>query len=115
MKRGKRSKGFPGIGKPGAEKVLLFTRGEPVLALDSNGVRVLARLGFGEEKRNYDATYRAVQQAASASLPKTPRALVRAHLLLRKHGQETCKTNAPRCEACVAQPACDYYRRHRVT
>jgi endonuclease-3 len=48
----------PGIGDPGAEKVLLFTRTHPVLALESNGLRVLLRLGFGEEKKNYSATYR---------------------------------------------------------
>src|SRR5262249_3459413 len=41
---------FPGIGEPGAEKILLFTRTQPVLALESNGLRVLLRVGYGEEK-----------------------------------------------------------------
>src|SRR5262249_368356 len=41
---------FPGIGEPGAEKILLFTRSYPILALESNGLRVLLRLGFGIEK-----------------------------------------------------------------
>jgi len=27
---------FPGIGEPGAEKILMFTRSRPVLSLDSN-------------------------------------------------------------------------------
>ena len=39
-------KKFPGIGDPGAEKILLFTRAYPVLGLDSNGLRVLLRLGL---------------------------------------------------------------------
>ena len=43
---------FSGIGEPGAEKSLLFARAHPVLGLDSNGLRVLLRLGFGEEKKN---------------------------------------------------------------
>jgi endonuclease-3 len=30
---------FPGIGEPGADKILLFTRTSPVLALESNGLR----------------------------------------------------------------------------
>lgn len=32
---------FPSIGEPGAEKILLFSNSYPVLALDSNGLRVL--------------------------------------------------------------------------
>ncbi|MGH7452586.1 MAG: hypothetical protein ACRENG_14660, partial [bacterium] len=46
---------FPSIGEPSAEKILLFSRSYPMLALDSNGLRVLLRLGFGEEKKNYSA------------------------------------------------------------
>src|SRR5262249_27704462 len=59
---------FPSIGEPGAEKILLFTRSHPVLGLDSNGLRVLLRLGFGEEKKNYSATYRAVMAAINDEL-----------------------------------------------
>src|SRR5262249_8641297 len=44
---------FPGIGEPGAEKILLFARAHPILGLESNAVRVLLRLGFGEENKNY--------------------------------------------------------------
>ena len=58
-------KKFPSIGEPGAEKILLFTRSYPVLALDSNGLRVLCRVGFAEEQKNYSATYRLVQDSAS--------------------------------------------------
>ncbi|HLR07451.1 MAG TPA: hypothetical protein VK117_16675, partial [Pyrinomonadaceae bacterium] len=39
---------FPSIGEPSAEKILMFTRAYPILGLDSNGLRVLVRLGFGE-------------------------------------------------------------------
>jgi endonuclease-3 len=49
---------FPMIGEPGAEKILLFTRTQPLLALDSNGLRVLLRLGYGEEATNYARSYR---------------------------------------------------------
>jgi endonuclease-3 len=47
---------FPGIGEPGAEKILLFTRTHPLMALESNGLRVLVRLGFGAEHKNYATT-----------------------------------------------------------
>src|SRR2546423_14582663 len=57
---------FPGIGGPGAEKILLFGGIRQILALDSNGLRVLPRLGYGTETGNYAADYRSVQQAAQA-------------------------------------------------
>ena len=47
---------FPMIGKPGAEKILLFTRTYPLLALDSNGLRVLLPLGYGAEGKRYEKT-----------------------------------------------------------
>ncbi|MGC1474233.1 MAG: hypothetical protein WA804_00195 [Terriglobales bacterium] len=63
-------KRFPSIGDPGAEKILLFTRSYPVMALDSNGLRVLCRVGFAEEQKNYSATYRLVQDAIREQLPR---------------------------------------------
>ncbi len=56
-------KRFPGVGEPGAEKILLFAGALPVLALESNGLRTLIRLGYGVEQRNYAATYRSVLEA----------------------------------------------------
>ena len=100
---------FPGIGEPSAEKILLFTRTYPVLGLDSNGLRVLVRLGFGEEKKNYTATYRSVQEAIHGQLKADHDWLISAHLLLRLHGKELCKTNAPLCEKCPVRKSCHYY------
>jgi endonuclease-3 len=37
---------FPGIGEPGAEKILLFSGRQARLAPESNGLRVLVRLGL---------------------------------------------------------------------
>ena len=102
-------KKFPGIGEPGAEKILLFTRTHPVLALDSNGLRVLLRLGFGEEEKSYAGTYRAVRAAVSEQCRKDYPWLIRAHLLLRLHGRELCKRSVPLCEACPLSKGCRYY------
>ena len=44
---------FPSIGRPGAEKILMLSGLQPVLALDSNGLRVLLRLGYGSEQKSY--------------------------------------------------------------
>src|SRR5436189_1898391 len=77
---------FPSIGEPSAEKILMFSRAYPILGLDSNGLRVLMRLGFGEEKKNYPATYRATQEAIKDQLKDDYDWLIGAHLLLRQHG-----------------------------
>ena len=97
---------FPMIGEPGAEKILLLTGAAPVLALDSNGVRVLTRLGYGNECKNYAATYRAVQQSAAADLPADCATLTRAHLLLRDHGRTLCLRNRPACGSCPVRSDC---------
>jgi endonuclease III len=99
---------FPSIGEPGAEKILVFAGSHPVLALDSNGLRVLLRLGFGQQDKNYTKSYRSAQEAVAPGLPLDTAWLTRAHQLLRRHGQELCKTNHPRCDACPLRKACPY-------
>lgn len=103
-------KKFQGFGNPGAERILLFNQVAPVLALDSNGLRVLRRLGYGEENKNYSATYRSVQEALAGQLPQDCDALIRAHQLLRQHGKELCKTNRPHCHDCPLAKDCAYLR-----
>ena len=101
---------FPSIGEPSAEKILMLTRSYPVLGLDSNGLRVLLRLGFGEEKKNYTSTYRAVQEAVGHQLKKDYDWLISAHILLRQHGKELCKTNTPLCGKCPVRKSCAYFQ-----
>ena len=103
-------KKFPSIGDPGAEKILLFTRTVPVLALESNGLRVLLRLGYGEERKNYSGTYRSVQEAVEPELNKDFDWLIEAHQLLRRHGQELCKRSEPLCVECPLQLDCRFYQ-----
>lgn len=100
-------KRFPGIGAPGAEKILMFCGALPVLALESNGLRVLLRLGHGrEEPKNYAKTYRSVREALAADLPSDAAWLARAHQLLRRHGQEICRNTDPDCGACNLAERC---------
>jgi endonuclease-3 len=106
-------KKFPGIGDPGAEKILLFSRTHPILALDSNGLRVLLRLGYGEERKSYAATYRSAQEAVKDELREDYDWLIAAHQLLRRHGQEICKTAEPLCPSCPVKSNCKYYRERR--
>jgi endonuclease III len=95
-----------GVGEPGAEKILLFTRSHAVMGLDSNALRVLGRLGYGSAKKTYTATYRSATAAALPELGTDTAALIDANLLLRAHGQRVCKTTSPRCGACVIRDDC---------
>jgi endonuclease-3 len=101
-------KQFPNIGDPGAEKILPFCGMGPGLALESNGLRVLTRVGYGRLQKNYGATYRSVQEALRHQLPRTAAQLARAHLLLREHGKTLCKTNAPLCRVCPLSDFCAF-------
>ncbi len=103
-------KRFPSIGDPSAEKILLFTQSYPVMALESNGLRVLCRVGFAEEQKNYSSTYRSVQDALREQIPRDCDSLIRAHQLLRQHGQELCKRSKPRCTECPVKASCAYNR-----
>lgn len=103
---------FPGIGEPGADKILLFAGYAPSLAPESNGLRVLVRLGLVEGGGSYARTYAASRQAA-VGFPADPGALQEAHLLLQQHGQTLCKRSLPRCGACPLQGSCAYVQRQR--
>jgi endonuclease III len=98
---------FPGIGEPGAEKILLFTGRHALLAPESNGLRVLARLGFVQEDKSYSRMYAASRQVAK-ELPDDPRVMLEAHLLLQHHGQTLCRRTKPKCGGCPLNRACGF-------
>lgn len=99
---------FPTIGEPGADKILMIAGKYPVIALESNGLRVLLRLGFAQEQKSYSASYRAVQQALAGHLPGDCKSLVSAHQLLRQHGQELCRRSQPHCGQCPLRSSCAF-------
>ncbi len=101
-------KTFPAIGPPGADKILLLTGAQKVLALDSNALRVLLRLGYGEEQKSYGASYASAQKAAMVELPSSLKGLQKASFLLRRHGQELCRRNDPRCPICPLREVCAF-------
>ncbi|HKA90476.1 MAG TPA: hypothetical protein VKE22_22595, partial [Haliangiales bacterium] len=102
-------KKFPGIGDPGADKILLLAGSRATLAPDSNALRVAQRLGYGEEARDYGRAYRSTLEAVAAELPADCDVLVEANALLRRHGQTICRRSAPRCDACPISDGCRYY------
>jgi len=101
-------KQFPNIGDPGADKILLFCDIASTLPLESNGLRVLVRIGYGRLQKDYGATYRSVQADLTPDLPDSTAFLKEAFLLLRTHGQTLCKDKQPLCHQCPAARGCDY-------
>ena len=102
---------FPTIGQPGAEKILMLCGVSAGLPLESNGLRVLERVGYGRAQKNYGATYRSVQEALAGQIPKDAAQLTRAHLLLRYHGKSICRTNRPLCEGCPLADGCAFAKK----
>ena len=99
---------FPAIGDPGAERILLLCGVAMGLPLESNGLRVLTRIGWGSSHRNYGATYRSVQDDLKPELPVHVERLIEAHLLLRVHGKTLCKDKMPLCHQCPVSTHCRY-------
>jgi endonuclease III len=99
-------KAFPGIGAPGADRILLFTGRHALPALESNGLRVLIRLGLAREGKSYAASYRDAVRGLEPFAPRGRAWLVRAHELLRRHGIELCRRSAPECERCPLDAVC---------
>lgn len=105
----KKLKSFPSIADPGADRILLFGGISPIAAVPSNCVHALDRILHSSESRNYSAAYRDAQRALGSELPEKFDARTRAYLLLKKHGQDTCKRTKPRCEICPVRSRCAFF------
>lgn len=101
---------FPGIGEPGAERILMECGVSGSLALDSNGLRVLVRYGYGREEPSYARTYRSVQRALAGEVEADRAWLSDAHELLRTHGRTLCRRTGPDCGACPLLATCAHGR-----
>lgn len=102
---------FPNIRGTGAEKILLFCGIAQGLPVESNGLRVLVRLGWGYPMRDYVAMYREVQSNLAGTLDALPSdvaELQQAYLLLKLHGQQICTDKEPSCSACPLESLCYY-------
>lgn len=102
---------FPGIGEPGADRILLLARARRTLATDSNALRVLVRLGFAREESSYARTYRGAAKALEDELSDDFDWLIRAHQLLRTHGKELCR-RTPDCDPCPLAEGCAWFAAH---
>ncbi len=102
-------KKFPNIADPGADRILLFGGISPEAAVPSNCPHVLVRIERGKERENYGVTYKEAQQSIETEVPAEFEARRRAYLLLKRHGQETCKRTNPKCSECLVAASCAFY------
>jgi endonuclease III len=100
-------KTFPGIGNPGADRILLFAEISPEAAVPSSCPHVLARLESGPEGDNYAATYAQAQRLLE-TLPAKFDVRIRAYLLISRHALQLCKRSKPLCARCPVAPQCAF-------
>ena len=99
-------KRFPGIGDPGADKILLFSGIDPRPSVDTNGLRALVRLGFISQQSSYAASYRAAAALLRAQGKQDREWLCGAYLGLRAHGKSLCRRSEPLCYQCPFDDLC---------
>lgn len=104
-------KTFPGIGDPGADRILLFAGIAALPAVPSGCPHVVVRIQSGLEPAAYAATYAQARQALEQQVPAIAAARIRAYLLLQAHGRELCKRTKPHCSECPVAKSCAYVAR----
>jgi len=100
---------LPGVGPKTAACVLLFAFGKPAFPVDTHILRVGRRLGLLAP----DATSERAHEEMQRLVP--PRWVYPLHLLMIRHGRETCHARAPRCPQCPLLPLCPTGRSLRKT
>ncbi len=98
-----------GVGPKTAAIVLLFSLGKPAFPVDTHVHRVSRRLGLIGPKTSREKAHDVLEEL----LP--PETYYTFHLNLITHGREVCKSQRPRCAACILQVHCDYYQAIRVS
>jgi endonuclease-3 len=93
-----------GVGPKTAAIVLLFSLGKPAFPVDTHVHRVSRRLGLIEPKTSREKAHEVLEALLPSEIYYT------FHLNLIAHGREVCKSQKPRCDTCVLQEHCDYYR-----
>ena len=89
-----------GIGYKTIDVFLLMVRDYPTFPIDTHIRRVLTRLGFIRRNESYESIRAKVMKELPSSL------YLKAHLVLIRHGRETCKSRNPKCDSCPIRNIC---------
>ena len=91
---------MPGIGPKTADVVLLFSKRQPTMPVDTHVNRVTKRLGFAPANGDYEAVRTSLQSLYN------PRDYLTVHVLLIAHGRRYCKARRPLCKQCPMNMHC---------
>jgi endonuclease-3 len=95
---------LPGVGPKTAACVQLFSLGRPAMPVDTHIHRVARRLGVVDEAASPETTQRALERAVATQSAEVSYEL---HVLLIRHGRDTCRPTRPRCSSCPLLDVCD--------
>ena len=104
---------FPGIGEPGAAKIMLLAGLSDEPALDSNGVRVVERICGFAALPAYARSYRRAIASLRAGGVKSAKEACLAFERLRQHGRSLCRRAHPRCTQCPIVTGCAFGRKSK--
>ena len=96
-----------GVGPKTAAIVLLFSLNRPAFPVDTHVHRVTTRLGLIPEGTTAEKAHTLLE----ASVPSNW--YYAFHLNLIAHGRAVCKAQRPKCEICLLQKHCEYFK-HRM-
>ncbi|QLJ53077.1 MAG: Endonuclease III [Candidatus Fermentimicrarchaeum limneticum] len=96
-----------GIGPKTASVLLIFRFNKPMMPLDTHNLRVAKRLGIipagMSPEKAHELMNRMVPDEEKKSL----------HMNFILHGRKICTARNPKCNLCVLNRLCDYYRNLR--
>lgn len=91
---------FPGVGPKTADVVLLFSKNQLTIPVDTHVNRVSKRLGFAPMNGDYECVRKSLQEIFN------PTDYLAVHLLLIAHGRKTCKARHLHCSECPVNKYC---------
>ena len=98
-----------GLGPETADSILLYWFEKPYFVIDAYTFRIFNRLGIYEEQN-----YLKLQRIFMNKLPNDIQLYKEYHALIVKHAKECCLKKSPRCEICVINGHCDYYKELKI-
>jgi len=95
---------LPGVGPKTAACVLTFAMGRAAFPVDTHVHRVATRLGWLPAKIAADRAHRLLEPMVPADIRYD------LHVAMISHGRTVCRSQRPRCDACVLKDQCAYRR-----
>lgn len=92
-----------GVGRKTANVVLIEGFKVPRMPVDTHVFRVSNRIGIVDEKTVLKTEKKLIKRV-------NKKLWIRLHHLFIFHGRATCKARSPKCEKCIINDLCEYYK-----